>query len=161
MTPSPDNINKQELWAEPDCNICVRLADGTVIKNLTPMSLFPLSEDNKNIVLLDENQQEVFYIDDLQQLESSLANDIQVALLRNRFILKLSKIRKVSSLRPPAEWKVLTDRGESSLVFSSEESIRRLPEDAALIQDSQGIRYLVTKINSLDSFSRKVIEYYI
>ncbi|MEI7855479.1 MAG: DUF1854 domain-containing protein [Planctomycetota bacterium] len=161
MTPSPSNSNQQKLWAEPDCNICVRLEDGTVVKNLTPMSLFPLSEDNKNIVILDANQQEVFYIDDLQQLEPTLANEIQVALLRNRFILKLLKIHKVSSLRTPAEWKVLTDRGESSLVFSSEEAIRRLPEDGALIQDSQGIRYLVPKISSLDSSSRKVIEYYI
>ena len=161
MTFSLSNSNQQNLWAEPDCNICVRLADGTVVKNLIPMSLFPLSEDNKNIVILDANQQEVFYIDDLQQLEPVLANDIQVALLRNRFILKLLKIHKVTNLRTPAEWKVLTDRGESSLIFSSEESIRRLPEDGALIQDSQGIRYLVPKIGSLDSFSRKVIEYYI
>ena len=161
MTSSLSNSNQQNLWAEPDCNICVRLADGTVVKNLIPMSLFPLSEDNKNIVILDANQQEVFYIDDLQQLEPVLANDIQVALLRNRFILKLLKIHKVTNLRTPAEWKVLTDRGESSLIFSSEESIRRLPEDGALIQDSQGIRYLVPKIGSLDSFSRKVIEYYI
>ena len=161
MTFSLSNSNQQNLWAEPDCNICVRLADGTVVKNLIPMSLFPLSEDNKNIVILDATQQEVFYIDDLQQIEPVLANDIQVALLRNRFILKLLKIHKVTNLRTPAEWKVLTDRGESSLIFSSEESIRRLPEDGALIQDSQGIRYLVPKIGSLDSFSRKVIEYYI
>ncbi len=161
MTPSLNNSNQENLWAEPDCNICVRLADGTIAKNLIPMSLFPLSEDNKNIVLLDAKQQEVFYIDDLQQLEPVLANEIQVALLRNRFILKLLKIHKVSSLRTPSEWKVLTDRGESSLVFSSEEAIRRLPEDGALIQDSQGIRYLVPKISSLDSSSRKVIEYYI
>ncbi len=161
MMPSPSNSNQQNLWAEPDSNICARLADGTIVKNLTPLSLFPLSEDNKNIVILDANQQEIFYIDDLQQFEPALANDIQVALLRNRFILKLLKIHKASSLRPPAEWKVLTDRGESSLVFSSEEAIRRLPEDGALIQDSQGIRYLVTKIGSLDSSSKKVIEYYI
>lgn len=161
MTPSPNNSNHQNLWADPDCNICARLVDGTVVKNLTPMSLFPLSEDNKNIVILDEKQQEIFYIDDLQQLEPALANIIQVALLRNRFILKLLKIHKVSSLRTPAEWKVLTDRGESSLIFSSEEAIRRLPDDGALIQDSQGIRYLVPKIGSLDSSSRKVIEYYI
>lgn len=161
MMPSPDNINQPLLWAEPDCNICVRLGNGTVVKNLTPLSLFPLSEDDKNIVLLDANQQEAFYIDDLRKLEPSLANEIQVALLRNRFILKLLKIHKVSSLRTPSEWKVLTDRGESSLVFSSEEAIRRLPGDGALIQDSQGIRYLVAKIGSLDSVSRKVIEYYI
>lgn len=161
MTPSPNNSNHQNLWADPDCNICARLGDGTVVKNLTPMSLFPLSEDNKNIVLLDAKKQEIFYIDNLQQLEPALANIIQVALLRNRFILKLLKIHKVSSLRTPAEWKVLTDRGESSLIFSSEEAIRRLPDDGALIQDSQGIRYLVPKIGSLDSSSRKVIEYYI
>ena len=161
MTLSPNNSNQPPLWAEPDSNICARLADGTIVKNLIPMSLFPLSEDNKNIVILDEKQQEIFYIDNLQQLEPTLANDIQVALLRNRFILKLLKIHKASSLRPPAEWKVLTDRGESSLVFSSEEAIRRLPDDGALIQDSQGIRYLVPKIGSLDSSSRKVIEYYI
>jgi len=159
--PSPNNTNQLSLWAEFDCNICIRLGDGTAIKNLTPLSLFPLSEDSKNIILLDAKQQEVFYIDDLHQLEPELANDIQVALLRNRLIFKLIKIHKVSSLRAPSEWKVLTDRGESSLVFSSEEAIRRLPEDGALIQDSQGIRYLVSKINDLDSFSRKVIEYYI
>ncbi len=111
MTLSPDNSNQPPLWAEPDSNICARLADGTIVKNLIPMSLFPLSEDNKNIVILDDKQQEIFYIDDLQQLEPTLANDIQVALLRNRFILKLLKIHKASSLRPPAEWKVLTDQG--------------------------------------------------
>ncbi len=92
MMPSSSNSNQQNLWAEPDSNICSRLADGTIVKNLIPMSLFPLSEDNKNIVILDDKQQEIFYINDLQQLEPTLANDIQVALLRNRFILKLLKI---------------------------------------------------------------------
>ena len=155
------NTNQLSLWAEPDCNICLRQGDGTVLKNLTPLSLFPLSEDSKNIILLDAKQQEVFFIDDLNQLEPALANKIEVALLRNRLVLKLVKINKVSSLRPPSEWKVLTDRGETSLLFLSEEAIRRLSEDGALIQDSQGIRFLISKISSLDSYSRKVIEYYI
>ena len=84
-----------------------------------------------------------------------------MALLRNRFILKLLKIKKISGLRTPSEWEVLTDRGHASMVFSSEEAIRRLPDDGALIQDSQGIRYLVSGIGKMDAFSRKVIEYYI
>lgn len=117
MMPSPDNSNQQNLWAEPDSNICARLADGTIVKNLIPMSLFPLSEDNKNIVILDEKQQEIFYIDDLQQLEPALANDIQVALLRNRFILKLLKIHKASSLRPLQNGKCLPTGGIFSRVL--------------------------------------------
>lgn len=148
-------------WAEPDGRICARLADGSVVENLIPLSLFPLSDGAKNIILLDQDQKEIAFIDDLQGLEPTLAHCLTVALLRNRFILKLLKIHKVSSLRPPAEWSVLTDRGESSLILPSEEALRRLPEDCALIQDSQGLRYIVQGIGRLDAFSRKVIEYYI
>jgi hypothetical protein len=152
--------NQPDLWHEADGSICARLGDGRIAKNLVPLSLFPLSEDHKNIILL-EGGEEVFFIEDTTQLEKGLANAIRVALLRNRFILKLLKIKKISGLRTPSEWEVLTDRGHASMVFSSEEAIRRLPDDGALIQDSQGIRYLVSGIGKMDAFSRKVIEYYI
>lgn len=148
-------------WADAEGRICATLADGTVAGNLIPLSLFPLSDGSKNIVLLDKDQNEIGFIGDLQLLDPNLAHCITVALLRNRFILKLLKIHKVSSLRPPAEWSVFTDRGESSFILPSEEALRRLPDDCALIQDSQGLRYLVQGISRLDGFSRKTIEYYI
>jgi len=110
---------------------------------------------------MDGDHREICMVEDLEKLTPTLSHAITVELLRNRFMLKLIKIHKVSSFRTPAEWSVLTDRGESSLILPSEESLRRLPDDGALIQDSQGLRYLVQGISKMDGFSRKVIEYYI
>ncbi len=161
MNPASSNNHLPIIWAETDGTISAKFNQETLLTHLTPLSLFPLSEGKKNIVLLDQNQNEVFLIDDLANLEPTLADAITVALLKNRFILKLLKIKKVSSLRTPSEWQVISDRGESNLIFVSEEAIRRLPDDCALIQDSQGLRYLITSIRGLDNYSRKVIEYYI
>ncbi|MEY4189575.1 MAG: hypothetical protein RIR17_311 [Planctomycetota bacterium] len=159
MNITNQTITPKRIWIES--GICVELQDGSTHGNLVPLSLFPLSDGSKHIILLDQDHREICMVEDLEKLTPDLSHAITVELLRNRFMLKLIKIHKVSSFRTPAEWSVLTDRGESSLILPSEESLRRLPDDGALIQDSQGLRYLVQGISKMDGFSRKVIEYYI
>jgi hypothetical protein len=61
----------------------------------------------------------------------------------------------------PTEWDVETDRGLTRFILNSEDDIRRLGEGRALLVDAHGIRYLIPRLDSLDPFSRRVLERYL
>ena len=73
----------------------------------------------------------------------------------------IQRIVRVSSILEPCEWLVETDRGRTSFVLKSEDDVRHLGPNQALILDSAGIRYLLADIKGLDSASRRVLERYV
>jgi len=43
----------------------------------------------------------------------------------------------------PSEWRVETNRGPTSFLLDSEDNVRRLGPNKALVIDTHGIRYLI------------------
>ena len=55
------------------------------------------------------------------------------------------------------DWRVRTDRGEVSFATTTEESVRAQGEQAVLITDTRGIRYLIPDRRELDLESQKIL----
>ena len=82
-------------------------------------------------------------------------------LSRREFVPVIQRIIRVSSNTEPSEWDVETDRGRTRFVLETEERVRRLNRNQVTIEDSNGIRYLVSDVAGLDAKSRRIVEWYV
>jgi hypothetical protein len=136
-------------------------ADGARYVNVTPVRMFPFSNPSQWLSITSSNGREIVCIEDLSDLSSEVREVIETDLRRREFVPVIERIVRVSSILEPCEWLVDTDRGRTTFVLKSEDDVRRLAANQALILDSAGIRYLVPDIRSLDAASRRVLERYV
>ena len=60
-----------------------------------------------------------------------------------------------------SQWFVKSDRGDTSFDLTSEDSIRHMGGDGALLIDSHGIRDRITSVPQLDAYSRRILRQYL
>jgi hypothetical protein len=82
-------------------------------------------------------------------------------MARREFVPIIRRIVRVSAPVEPSEWEVETDRGRTCFVVNSEDDVRRLDGQRAMILDTQGIRYLIPDLRGLDAASRRILERYL
>lgn len=134
----------------------------TVYEDVNPIRLFPLSKPNQWISLVDnQTGKEILCIDDLTKLPDRQRTVLEAELSKREFVPILKRINWVSGNSEPCEWRVETDRGKTSFIVKHEDDVRRLGEHGVLIIDSFGIRYFIPDRNQLDSYSRRIIEWYV
>ena len=129
--------------------------------NVEPIRAFPISDPDHWISLCDPTGREVAQVRDLNDLSSEQRDLLQAELIRREFVPVIQRIVSISSLAEPCEWRVETDRGPTSFVLNSDEHVRKLGSDKALILDSHGLRYLLPDAKQLDSHSRKLLARYL
>jgi hypothetical protein len=134
---------------------------GPLLKGLTPLRLFPLTDPNHWIVLVDRKGREVVMIADPQTLDAASARLLEEELKTREFVPLIDRILWVSSTSEPSQWRVSTDRGITEFVLNDEKDIRRLGAHGVLIVDAHGIRYLIPDDRQLDRASRRTVEWYI
>ncbi len=142
-------------------NLIVTDSHGLRHENVEPIRAFPISEPDHWISLCDPNGREVAKVQDLNDLPLEQRQLLQAELTRREFVPVIRHIVSISSLAEPCEWHVETDRGPTSFVLNSDEHVRRLGSDKAIILDSHGLRYLVPDAKQLDSHSRKLLARYL
>src|SRR5690606_41295673 len=71
---------------------------------------------------------------------------------------RIERILSVSPFVPPSEWRVVTDRGATTLTLRAEEDIRRLGTRALLVADRHGIHFRIDDIERLDATSRRLLD---
>ena len=54
--------------------------------------------------------------------------------------------------------KVLTDRGSTQFLLKGEEDIRRLTGTVLLINDANGVQYMIRDLAAMDKHSRKLLD---
>jgi hypothetical protein len=59
------------------------------------------------------------------------------------------------------QWPVKTDRGDTQFQLPSEDNVRRMGEDGALVLDAHGIRYQIVSIKALDAASCRILRQYL
>jgi hypothetical protein len=126
--------------------------------NVEPIRAFPISDPEHWISLCDPNGREIVQIRDLAELS---AEQRTLWLTRREFVPVIRRIVSISSLAEPCEWFVETDRGPTSFVLNSDEHVRKLGQDRALILDSHGLRYLVPDAKQLDAHTRRLLSRYL
>ena len=144
----------------PD-RLIVTDSNGRRHEHVEPIRAFPISDPDHWISLCDPNGREVAQVRDLNDLPPEQRELLQAELTRREFVPVIRHIVSISSLAEPCEWHVETDRGPTSFVLNSDEHVRRLGTDKALILDSHGLRYLVHDARQLDLHSRKLLARYL
>ncbi len=136
-------------------------AQGRRHENVEPIRAFPISDPEHWISLCDPNGRTVAQVSDLTALPTEQRELLREELTRREFVPVIRRIESISSLAEPCEWLVETDRGPTTFVLNSDEHVRKLGPDKALILDSHGLRYLVSDAKQLDSHSRKLLARYL
>jgi hypothetical protein len=126
-------------------------ADGVEHVGVTPVRSFPVSAPDEGLAIVSAAGAEL--PDERQAIEIELAE--------REFTPVLRRIVRITSTIEPAEWEVETDRGVTKFVLKSDDDIRRLEGDRAMILDASGIRYIIPDTRKLDSYSRRVLERYL
>ncbi len=141
--------------------LCAGDGMGRHVEGVIPIRLFPLSDPEHWIALVDENQRELCVIPDLATLAEPAALCLKEELARREFVPIVQRITWVSGNSEPCEWKVITDRGPVEFILQSDDDIRRLGKKCVLVVDAHGIRYLIPDDRQLDAYSRRIIDWYV
>ena len=136
-------------------------ADGARHEDVEPIRAFPISDPEHWISLCDSNGREIAHVSELKALRLDQRELLTAELTRREFVPVIRRIESISSLAEPCEWVVETDRGPTRFVLNSDEHVRKLGSDKALILDSHGLRYLVPDAKQLDTNSRKLLARYL
>ena len=136
-------------------------AAGQRHENVEPIRAFPISDPEHWISLCDPNGREIVQIRDLAEMSAEQRTLLLSELTRREFVPVIRRIESISSLAEPCEWFVETDRGPTSFVLNSDEHVRKLGQDRALILDSHGLRYRVSDAKQLDAHSRRLLSRYL
>ena len=139
----------------------VQDGSGNRFQDVKPVRLFPLSRPNQWISLVDVDGKEIVCIAEPKTLSDLNQRILYNELERREFVPILKRILWVSGNSEPCQWKVETDRGTTSFILQDENDVRRLGELSVLVVDSFGIRYFIPDRESLDAYSRRIIEWYV
>jgi hypothetical protein len=132
---------------------------GESFEDVVPVRAFPIQSPEDGIALVNQNGNEVAWIDQLSGLAEPAQTLIREKLISREFLPVIEKIAAVTSFSTPCTWTVLTDRGETDFVLRGDEDIRRIGKDGSLlIADIHGIQYFVRDQFALDGHSKKILD---
>lgn len=136
-------------------------AEGVRHVGVTPVRVFPFSDPDHWLSITDAAGREIVCIEALADLSPGVRELLIKDLARREFVPVIRRIVRVSSILEPCEWLVDTDRGRTAFILKTEDDVRRLGPNQALILDSSGVRYLVADMKGLDGPSQRVLERYV
>lgn len=138
--------------------LVLTLDDGQTHTGVEPVRCFPLTDPDKAIALLDADGREILTLADLASLNADARQLLEAELAGREFVPTIQRVIGVSNPNPPCQWTVETDRGQTQFQLESEDDVRKLGPNRILIADSNGIRYAIPDIRSLDAASRRIVE---
>ena len=149
------------LRIDPFGRLVYRDTTGQEYQDAVPVRAYPITDPGHWVSICDAEGRELRCIEDLAALPAALRTTLEEELARREFVPQIRRVILVSSYLEPAEWEVETDRGPTRFVLKTEDDVRRLGPFSALLQDSQGIRYLVPDTRNLDPYSRRAVDRYL
>ncbi len=127
-------------------------------EGVVPTRAFPISAPEEGVSLLGEDGHELRWIGRLRDLPEETRSLIEAELAQREFMPEINRIKQVSSFATPSRWQVATDRGDTELLLKSEDHIRRLTHTTLLITDGHGVSFLIRNVDSMDHYSRKLLD---
>ena len=134
------------------------LADGTRHSPITALRAYPVSAPETGVALMGADGHEVLWIENLSELPTALRDKVLQALNEREFLPEILQLQSVSSFATPSTWSVLTNRGETQFMLKGEEDIRRLTGTVLLINDADGVQYMIRDMAAMDKHSRKLLD---
>ena len=140
------------------CLVDDKLYDGTVLENLEPRRLFPVSGRTKYITLLDQKGKEQAIIRDVDSLMKESRNIIIECLDEYYMIPRITALLDVYDKRGTLKWTVETDCGIIEFrIRNRHTDIKVLYDGRVLIRDTNDNRYEIVNHNDLDKRSKMLL----
>lgn len=134
------------------------LPDGTRHGPVTAQRSYPVTAPDAGVALMDQEGHELAWIDSLADLPTDLRSRVMQALSEREFLPVIERLESVSSFATPSIWTVVTDRGSARFLLKGEEDIRRLTGTVLLINDADGVQYMIRDLAVMDKHSRKLLD---
>ncbi|MBQ9097803.1 MAG: DUF1854 domain-containing protein [Clostridia bacterium] len=142
--------------------VTLTLKDGTVIENLEPRRLFPVSNANMYITLLDQDEKEVAFVRDLEELDKDSADELRKCFKEYYRIPQITRLIESDEKFGSLTWKVDTDRGTVSFRIRNRHSdIKCFDGKRVLIRDTNDNRYEIPDYTAMDAHSRHLLFSYL
>lgn len=145
------------LVRRPHGRVDLASADGTTHGDVDVVRAFPLSAPRGPVAIVAADGTEVVWIESLDAMPEPFRGLIVEELSAREFLPLISRIEAISDT-DPAEWSVITDRGERRFTVSGPDDVERLPDSSALVVDTAGVRYRIPSIDALDHHSRRLLD---
>ena len=136
--------------------------DGTVVQGLEPRRLFPLSNAEMYITLLDENEREVALVRDLAELDAASAEALRGCFREHYRIPQITAVLATEEKFGKLTFEVQTDYGKTSFTVRNRHTdIKSTKAGRILIRDTDDNRYEVDNWHLLDAHSRRLLFSYL
>ncbi len=150
-------IEKKDVYL-----VNVTLKDGTVIEDLEPRRLFPVTNENMYITLLDKGEHEICFVRDLEELDEASALALQECFKEFYRIPKITALLEVTEKFGTLTWRVDTDLGIVKFRIRNRHSdIKNLFGNRVLIRDTNDNRYEIPDYTVLDKHSKHLLFTYL
>ncbi len=156
-----DQLSHLKLHHDAFGRLVATLADGVQHVGVTPIRGFPVSDPEFGVSLCNEDGRELLWIANLGELPLAVREIIQAELAQREFMPLLQQVIWISTNNEPCEWEVETDRGRTRFVLKSDEDIRRIDAQRAMVKDSNGVAYLIENMQAMNQVSRRYLERYL
>lgn len=149
-----------EGWAlerQPHGRLTFIAADGPRHENVDVLRAFPVSAPHGPVAIVDADGAELAWIESLAAVAEPLRGLVERELAEREFLPVIERITAVSD-GEPAEWTVISDRGEHRFKVGHTDDVVRQADGLAFVTDTHGIRYLIPNVDRLDGTSRRLLE---
>lgn len=119
---------------------------------------YPVTAPEQGAGVMDAEGHELAWFDRLDQVAEPLQALLREAIAEREFLPEIQRLKAVSSLVTPSTWTVETDRGTTRFMLKGEEDIRRLTGRVLLVNDADGVQYLIRDLAAMDRHSRKLLD---
>ena len=133
-------------------------AQGTRHEQVLVVRAYPVTAPEQGVGIMDMEGHELAWFDRLDQIAQPLQDLLRQAVAEREFLPEIQRLMAVSSLVTPSFWTVQTDRGQARFLLKGEEDIRRLTGRVLLVNDAEGVQYLIRDLAAMDRHSRKLLD---
>ena len=133
-------------------------AQGVRHEQVVVVRAYPVTAPELGAGVMDIEGHELAWFDRLDKVEGELQARLREAMQEREFLPEIQQLKSVSSLVTPSTWTVQTDRGTTRFMLKGEEDIRRLTGRVLLINDADGVQYLIRDLAAMDRHSRKLLD---
>ena len=143
--------------------IRLTLKDGTVLDQLEPRRLFPITNTTMFITLLDKEEKEAAFVRDLNEIDEDSRRALEECFAEYYMIPKITHLLQSDEKFGSLKWTVTTDRGEVTFQIRNRHSdIKKLyGTNRVIIRDTNDNRYEIPNINDLDIHSKRILFSYL
>ncbi len=147
--------DKDKITVYENNLVSVEREGGERYEALEPRRLFPVSNLEAYITLLNADGEEVAIIKEIDALSEPAAKVIRASLNDYYLVPKITRIIAVTEKYGTLRWEVETDRGVKSFdIRNRNHDIKVQKSGAVRVRDADDNRYVIDDYKALDAHSR-------